>query len=329
MVTPPGRCSAAPSAFGFEVRSGAPLRFTRFGGGAAVLDIALRAAALPRPGHVALAVWTLAGASGMVRAALYQVGGAGGAGGPFEFWTDDVGGFRVDPAGGRIELPPCDDEMAREQRLWGIPSTLCYLHRGDVSLHAAAVEVDGGAVLLAAPGGHGKTTLALAFHRHGYRVLSEDLACCRVADAPAVLPGPALLRVRRDVFDAPPAGTRVVAARPDSVWLAVDPDARRDGAPVRLRAIVLLRRSERDVRIEPLPAPRALADLWALAFRLPTDAGRATVFRRLARLTDRVPVWNLSRPLAPSYLEPTVAAVVQRVGRSFPDDAAPQPPPQR
>ncbi len=326
MVTPLGQRPAAPSAFGFEVRSGAPLRFTRLGGGVTALDIALGPAALPRPCHAALAAWTLAGGSGTVRAALYQVGGAGG---PFEFWTDDVGGFRVDPAGGRIELPPCDDEIAREQRLWGIPSTLCYLHRGDLSLHAAAVEVDGGAVLLAAPGGHGKTTLALAFHRYGYRVLSEDLACCRVADAPAVLPGPALLRVRRDVFDAPPPGTHLVAAGPDRVWLALDLDARRDGAPVPLRAIVLLRRSEREIRIAPLPAPLALADLWALAFRLPTDAGRAMVFRRLARLTDKVPVWNMFRPLAPGYLEPTVAAVVERVRRSFPEEAASQPPQRR
>jgi hypothetical protein len=301
---PTCRSSPAPSAFGFELRSSTPLRFARLGGGVGRLDITLPTTERPRPRCPPLAEWTLGGGAGRARAALYRVGGA------FEFWTDDVGGFRVDPAAGRIELPPCDDEIAREQRLWGIPSALCYLGRGDFPLHAAAVQVQGRALLLAAPGGHGKTTLALAFHRHGYRVLSEDLTCCRARGTPAALPGPALLRVRRDMFAAPPAGTQIAAPGADRVCLALDPERRGDGAPVPIRAVVFLRAGSREIRMEPVPAPLALPDLWALAFRLPTHAGRASAFCQLARLADAVPVWNLFRPLQPEALEPTVARLV-------------------
>jgi hypothetical protein len=276
------------------------LRFARLGGGVGVLDIVLSTTEWHPPRRPPVAEWTLAGGTRPARAVLYQADGA------FDFWTDDVGRFRVDPDAGCIELPSCGDEIAREQRLWGIPSALCYLRRGDFPLHAAAVEVDRGALLLAAPGGCGKTTLALAFHRHGYRVLSEDLTCCRVHDTPVALPGPALLRVRRDMFDAPPAGTHVVAVRPDRVSLALDRDQRGDGAPVPIRAIVFLRVGLRAIRIEPVPASSALPDLWALAFHLPTAAGRASAFHQLARLAAAVPVWNLFRPLEPGALEASV-----------------------
>src|SRR2546430_14670805 len=89
------------------------------------------------------------------------------------------------------------------------PPALCCMHRGALPLHAAAVEIESRAVVIAAPGRHGKTTLALAFQRHGYRVLTEDLACCSLASTPKLLPGPALLRVRPDVYHGhPPAGDR-------------------------------------------------------------------------------------------------------------------------
>src|SRR5205809_388138 len=84
----------------------------------------------------------------------------------FAFCVTDAGAYHIDPERGRIEIPDSDDDVVREQRLWGIPAALCFMHRGDFPLHAAAVEVGEGAVILAAPAQHGKTTLALAFHKH-------------------------------------------------------------------------------------------------------------------------------------------------------------------
>src|SRR5207244_12530639 len=109
-----------------------------------------------------------------------------------------------------------------ERLRWGIPAALRCMHRGDLPLHAAAVEVESRALVLAAPGWHGKTTLALAFQRHGYRVLTEDLACCSLASTPKLLPGPALLRVRPHVYPGrPPAGPHVVPARRNRVALGM------------------------------------------------------------------------------------------------------------
>jgi hypothetical protein len=311
-VSEPVLSDSAPSAFGFQVRTRQPLRFTRAGGGAEPLEIevARASAPAPLPAGPPLAEWTMAGAAGDVQAALYRVEGG------FEYRASDVGAYRIDPERGRIEIPPCEDEIVREQRLWGVPSTLCYMRRGDLSLHAAAVEVPAGAVVLAGPGRYGKTTLALAFHRHGFRVLSEDLTCCRAGGGapPAILPGPALLRVRPDIYDGqgpPPPGTHVVLARPDRVYLGFDEGRKGGSGPVPIAAVVFLRESAGEVRLERVPAPVAIADLWALNFRLPTSEGRARSFQHLTQLAAALPTWNLHRPMSLASLEETVAEVVR------------------
>jgi hypothetical protein len=189
---------------------------------------------------------------------------------------------------------------------------LCYTHRGDVSLHAAAADVGGGAVLFAAPSRYGKTTLALAFHRRGYRLLSEDLVCCRLEPSIAVLPGPALVRVRADVYDGNcPEGMHVVVSRTDRVFLGLDDDRRGSSDPVPLRAIVFLREGE-ELRVEPVTAAAALPDLWHLSFRLPAQEYRAQSFQRLARLAGAVPFFNVYRPLRLESLDATVELIADQ-----------------
>ena len=302
MVTPSG----GPSVFGFAVRSDVPLRFLRSGGGVETLEIVTAPRPRARPAVEPLRDWTLPGTGHEVRATLYQDGAE------FEYWTTDVGGFRIDPARRRIEVPADADEILREQRLWALPTTLCYLERGDLSLHAAAVEVAGRAVILAAPQRFGKTTLAWAFHRRGHRVLSEDLACCRADPVPAVLPGPAVLRMRPDVYGGQaPEGTHVVLERPDRVFLALNDDRTGSSAPVPLAGIVFLRESDEGIRIEPAAPPTALADLWALNFRLPTGEARTQSFQRLAGLAGGVRLANLYRPLRLASLDDTVTTIVR------------------
>jgi hypothetical protein len=148
-----------PSIYGFRVRTTETLRFLRSGGGVEPLEIVAALEPRPRPQIEPLAEWMLPGTGYEARATVYRVESG------YEFWTTDTGAYHIDPTKGRIEIPKGGDEILREQRLWGIPIMLCYMHRGDFSLHAAAVQIGSGAVLLAAPSRYGKTTLALAFQR--------------------------------------------------------------------------------------------------------------------------------------------------------------------
>ena len=301
--------TVGPSMYGFSIRTQQTLRFLRSGGGTETLDIVAAQEPRMRPELEPLADWALAGTEYQARATLYRVDRG------YEFWTTDAGRYHVDPENGRIEIPATGDEIVREQRLWGIPLMLCYIHRGDFPLHAATVELGSGAVLLAAPSRYGKTTLALAFHRHGYRVLSEDLVCCRPGASCEVLPGPALVRMRTDVYDGPPPGTHVVVARSDRIYLGLNDDRKGSSAPVPIKAIVFLREAD-DLRVEPASASVALADLWALNFRLATSEFRARSFQQLSRLAGSVPTWNVYRPLRLSSLDATVALIAEHFNRT-------------
>jgi hypothetical protein len=132
-----------------------------------------------------------------------------------------------------------------------------------------------------------------------------------MSSSPELLPGPALLRIRTDVYDGhPPDGTYVIAERPDRVFIGLDDDRKGSSAPVPIRAIVFLRESAESPRMERAAVPASLADLWSLNFRFQTDEARARSFRQLTRLAGAIPLWNLYRPLRLEDLEATVVRVV-------------------
>ena len=300
-------CAAdvAPSLFGFNVRTSLPLQFLREGGGVEPLEIVEASGDEEKPTIDPLGEWPLHGTAYPASAALYRVPAG------WEYWTTDAGRFLIDLANGRIEVPRQGDPILREQRLNGMPMLLSFAHRGDFSLHAAAVQVGSGAVVLAAPSKFGKTTLAFAFHERGHRLLSEDLVCCRPSDM-SVIPGPALARLRPDVWEGePPPGMRVVAERPDRIFVAPDRGARGSSAPLPLRGIVFLREAD-ELRMESAAGVEAVKDLWHLGFRLPTAEGRAESFRQLTELAGSVPMWNVWRPFRLNALANTVELIVDR-----------------
>jgi hypothetical protein len=231
----------------------------------------------------------------------------------YTVWIGGVGWYRVEPAVPSIRIPASSpNQVRREEHTWSLPASLCFTRRGDLPLHAAAVEVDGSAILLAAPGRFGKTTLAAAFLQAGYRLLAEDLSCCRLATVPQLLPGPAMLRVRRDVCERLPLpGTYPVFEEEERVHLAIDPVLRGDSAPVPLAAVVLLRAGGDDPVLRPVSPRAALPDLWTLSFNLPTDQDRARCFQGVTDLAARVPIWDLHRRLELDQLEPAVRAIVE------------------
>ena len=229
----------------------------------------------------------------------------------------EIGGshrFRVDPGAGRIRMCASQELRQRELLLWTTPAAIGVTLRGDVAIHAAAVEIAGRAVLLISPSGYGKSTLAAAFFRRGYRVLADDFGCCRAGVEPVVFPGPALLRVSRDVASRLEcADTYCAYEGSTKLHLAMAPSRRGDAEPVPLAGIVFLRHSSDAVALEPVPAKIALRDLWAMSFHLPGEGEMARYFRDLADLLARVPAWNLSRDLKWHALDAAVERIVDEV----------------
>jgi hypothetical protein len=230
----------------------------------------------------------------------------------FTIWSDDTPTFRVDPTRSSIAVKRPFDWQTGEARVWGLPAALCFMHRGDLAIHGAMVDVHGRGIMLAAPGGFGKTTLAAAFLREGYRVLAEDTVCVRPHDPPLVLPGPACLRLRPDAYrhvELP--GTSVVAEIPDRVHLVMDGPLKGTGAPIPLSAVVFLRRGSDGITMARASKTDSLRDLWALTLTLPRDVERKRSFGGAATLADTVPAWNLERQLRWDNLADVVEAIVR------------------
>ncbi len=227
-------------------------------------------------------------------------------------WIDGMGGFGVEPDVPRITVPPSADTVRREERLWGVPAALCFSRRGDLPLHAAAIDVGGRALVFCGPGRFGKTTLATAFLRAGHRVLSEDLVCVRQTEGgPAVLPGPAMLRVRPDVAErlGPIHGTRVVLLDGERVHLAMEDGLRGSGDPVPLAGIIILKRGLPEITLYRVEPERFLPELFSVSFNLPSDIERARSFGGVVDLAGSTPLWLLDRPLEFATLDEVLDTV--------------------
>jgi hypothetical protein len=287
--------------FGYEVRSELAFEYLREGGATGVLEVAETRRDDPGELGEPLREW-LARPERPFTARLFREEYG------WRLWVADMGSYHIDPAAGSIEVPRGAPALLREERLWGIPTVLCFLARGDHSLHAASVEHEGRAIVVGAPGRFGKTTLAAALVGAGYRLLSEDSTCLRASsDDVVVVPGPAMLRVRRNP-DRPVevAGARVLRMD-ERIHLAIEQDLRGTGDPVPVDAIVLLRESDDgQPRLERVTPEEAIPDLWALSFSTPTDEDRRRCFDGVTSLAARVPIWNLHRPMRYEVLDAVV-----------------------
>ena len=192
---------------------------------------------------------------------------------------------------------------------------LCFLSRGDLALHASCVEVDGRALVLAAPRRFGKTALATAFAGAGYRVLAEDLVCLSPGSQPSVIPGPAMLRVRRDVADAITVRGAVELGRDaDRVHLSLEA-GRGTCDPVPLGGIAMLLEGDTDPQVDLTDAAGVVPDLWYLSFKLHREDDMARCFDSVSQVVFAATTWNLTRRLSIEDLRPTVECLVDALGR--------------
>jgi len=114
-------------------------------------------------------------------------------------------------------------------------------------LHASSVATAEGAVVFTGPTGCGKSLLAAAFHKRGFRVLTDDIAAIQQS---AVLPGTAGLRLWEDslrALEIDYSGLRPI--RFGSQKYMVPLSTPYDPSPVGLKKVFLLANSA-----EQLPA---------------------------------------------------------------------------
>ncbi len=139
-------------------------------------------------------------------------------------------------------------------------------------LHAAALERDGRALVLAGPSGAGKTTLALALVARGWRIATEEMVLidsslavrglARPLHAPADSPQHRAMPATWRTLDYPLRGSHVrgVVAQPIA--------AHRIAGPLPLGALLRIDHApDAAARLAPMPPARAIARLWPCTLR--------------------------------------------------------------
>ncbi len=267
------------SLYGFEVKSDLPLRRLNSAAGTRG-ELLIETAAEPLVAPAGEPAGSLVDADGRRWFASYELEDGGCL-----LQMPPTGSFLLEPGGGRIAVDASDgDAELLEHRL--ASSAICTLLslRGDLALHAAAVEAAGAAIVFCGPSLRGKSTLARALGEGGYRVLGEDGVAIELGEAgPVAHPGARGVRVR-----GPGSGRE----RP---VLVEDPGAGEPG-PCPLAAVVLLGERGDEFVVEPLAPARALALLTPNLIHSGGRGSIAAAFQRLAALLGSVPALRISLP---------------------------------
>jgi hypothetical protein len=198
----------------------------------------------------------------------------------------------------------------------------CLRLRGMVPLHASVVNIDGGAVVVTAPSGWGKSTLAYRLALLGYPVVTDDIGVVvNSPDGLAILPGYPYLRVWPDAVEEI-AGENTALPHMVDTWdkrffdLQAKPDAFAHH-PVPIKAIYYLQGFAPEVRIERVPLSKAimvLMDNTYMYYLLDAEL-RKSDFQVIARLASSVPVRHLIRPAGLEHLDETINALLADVAQ--------------
>lgn len=201
-----------------------------------------------------------------------------------------------------------------------LPRAVC--HQGRLVLHASAVGLpDGTAVAFAGVSGRGKSTLASAFYRAGYRLLSDDCLLLEQRNGEVfAVPPYASIRLWADSADALFPGGRQPGIRASKmahytnkqVFSPDDPPA---PEPSRLATLFLIDQPG-PLRVEPAGGMTAIMALVEAQFALDVvdEAAVRRSFDAVQRVAGRAQVLRLAFPRDYGLLTDVIGAVTDVVG---------------
>jgi hypothetical protein len=270
------------SLYGFEVKSDLPLRRLNSAAGTrGVLRIEAAASPLDQPDRPPVS--TLVTDNGHCWYASYEMDD-----GRCLIELPPTASFLLDPADRRLVVDSeASDSELREHRI--VSSAVCTLlsMRGDLVLHASAVEASGGAVLFCGPTQRGKSSLARALGEAGHRLLGEDGIAIELGDGePVAFPGARGVRVRSRSRDG--------NGRPRTDLLP-DPGSG-EPEPCPVVAVVLLEERAAELAVKPLEPALALALLTTNLVHSGSRAAIGGAFANLATLLGSTPAFAASLP---------------------------------
>jgi hypothetical protein len=220
-----------------------------------------------------------------------------------------VGEFHVASDGHRMTCRQFEGASAESFHVYMLGQALscALIKQGVEPFHATAVAVNGAAVAFLGGNGFGKSTLAAAFVRRGFPLLTDDMLVLDEAGGRVLAyPGPPRLKLFPQIARRLLAVTADLGAMNGQTQKRILPLT--DGAscrvPIPLRAIYALAAPRHTVRrtgveSEPLAPRAAFVEMLGATFNRRRLGGSARIerhFQLTARMSEVVPVKRLHYP---------------------------------
>jgi hypothetical protein len=209
-------------------------------------------------------------------------------------------------------LPDVDDALLNTFLVGPILAVLLR-QRGLLVLHASSAVVDDVAIAFLGNSGAGKSTMAQAFHSHGYPVMTDDVMVVQLGgDDPMVLPGYPLIKLW-------PESASATGYEPDSLPCIHGSSTKRSHhltsgfgqAAFPLKRIYVLDRGDehRIVKLNASDACIALLQHSRATMLLTDPKFRAKNFRDCTWMAEHIPVARFERKPALSELSTLVKLI--------------------
>lgn len=231
--------------------------------------------------------------------------------------VDGVARYLVEQ-GRRVTIqrdPAATDDDVRVFLLGSAIGALLH-QRDDLVLHGSAVEWGDEAVVFLGHSGVGKSTLASAFRKQGYAVLTDDLCVVRSGDDGRMRAHPGFPQTKLWLdslkqLDVSPEGLRRIRHKLEKRALPLGPDFAGEARPV--RKLYLLRPHNKDeVKLAPVQGPAKFNLLKNQTYRFGFLAGvneKVGHFQQALRLAQQAPLVTVLRPSGAFRLDELVAAI--------------------
>lgn len=222
--------------------------------------------------------------------------------------------------GNRIIVEPMATADKKSIRLFLLSNAMAaILHQRDtISLHASAIEHNGGLVLFCGQSGTGKSTTATMFQQKGFKIISDDVCVLKMdGDILSAVPSYPMMKLWEDSFAKAglPIAEEADKIRPHMPKYARFFHDNFDITPKPVKKVFVLENRNVDkVTIEPLNAISAFKELQKNTYRLVQMNAmqkRNSHFAVISKLTVVAQVYKICRPNGSNTLSTVIDLVTQ------------------
>ncbi|MDD3230679.1 MAG: hypothetical protein PHE09_15885 [Oscillospiraceae bacterium] len=220
--------------------------------------------------------------------------------------------------GNKIIIEPKGDYDEAGIRLFLLGSAFCALlqQKGYLVLHGSAVQIGGRGVLFTGTSGVGKSTLAAAFCKKGYRILTDDVCAIRIdkTGVPSVIPGFPSVKLWKDTVEWFGKDIRELErVKRDIEKFRVGADKNFFDSIVPLNEIYILNAADiQNIDIKEIKGLHRLEAIIENTYRyhfLQVQGVKSLHFQQCAAVADKASVFAIMRPRSGFLLDELVSTI--------------------